>query len=322
MRVVVETAARLHLGFLDLNGDCGRLFGSLGVAVEAPRCVVEARPAGPTEAPGEPIDEVPGVLEAVGRALGDARPVAVRLRETIPRHVGLGSGTQLRLAVALAASRALGRELPVRELARVAGRGRRSGIGIAAFEHGGFVVDAGHRREESAARADGEIPPVVLRCPVPEDWRFVLITPADAGGLSGSEEESAFHTLPPMRSDTVGRICRLVLVKAAPALVTGDIGAFGEAITEIQRLVGEHFAAYQGGGVYASPTGKCAADLALERGAVGVGQSSWGPTVFALARGEDVAAGLAAELGRALGNEATVWCTRPRNGGAACRVEP
>ena len=321
MKVVVEAAARLHLGFLDLNGECGRLFGSLGVAIEHPRCVLEARPASRPEACGESAADVRQVLEALGQSMGTEPTVAVRVLESIPRHAGLGSGTQLRLAAALAASQVLGRRPPIGELARLGGRGRRSGIGVAVFEQGGFVVDAGHRSGPDEAGRD-EPPPIIIRYAVPDDWRFVVVTPMDRHGLSGAPEEHVFRTVPPMDSDQVGRICRLVLMKAAPAILTDDVRAFGEAITEVQQLVGEHFAPYQGGGVYASPIGKRAVELARERGAVGVGQSSWGPTVFALTRGPAAAGALADELRQALGDDATVWCTRAGSHGARCRVEP
>ncbi len=35
--VRVIAPARLHLGFLDLNGGLGRLFGSIGLAIDTPR---------------------------------------------------------------------------------------------------------------------------------------------------------------------------------------------------------------------------------------------------------------------------------------------
>src|SRR5262249_61947173 len=148
------------------------------------------------------------------------------------------------------------------------------GVGIAVFEQGGFASDAGHPRGgrgfgRAGSPADAELPPVIFRHPVPGDWRFVLAMPLDGAGLSGSPEERVFQALPPMRGDTVGRICRLVLMKAAPSLVTDDIRGFGESITEIQLLIGEHFAPYQGG-VYASPVGKRAVEVALKRGAAGV----------------------------------------------------
>ena len=47
MRTIVQAGARLHLGFLDLNGACGRRYGSIGVTLERPRCTVEAAPAEP-----------------------------------------------------------------------------------------------------------------------------------------------------------------------------------------------------------------------------------------------------------------------------------
>jgi beta-RFAP synthase len=231
------------------------------------------------------------------------------------------------LAVALAASRAAGRQIPVRELARRLGRGHRSGIGIAAFERGGLVIDAGHPVEEDvhavAVEAEGpEPPPVIFQHPLPDDWHFVLATPRAAPGLSGSREEQAFRDLPPMEAERVGRICRLTLMQVAPAVLTGDIRTFGAAITEIQEVVGEYFAPHQGGR-FATETGCAVTEFALARGAHGVGQSSWGPTVFALVRGEPAARVLADALRGAFGDRLAWADVSPaRNRGASCQEAP
>ena len=45
MRVRVETAARLHMGFVDLHGGLGRRFGSIGVGLTEPRLILEVVPA-------------------------------------------------------------------------------------------------------------------------------------------------------------------------------------------------------------------------------------------------------------------------------------
>jgi beta-ribofuranosylaminobenzene 5'-phosphate synthase len=333
VRVIVDAPARLHLGFLDLNGQCGRRFGSIGVALERPRYVVEARRVervearGPTDASTLGDAELLDVLERLDLGRDVASTVALRVLEAIPRHAGFGSGTQRRLAVGLALSRVLGHPLSVRELARRLGRAQRSGVGVAAFEGGGFVVDAGQPMPLGPPRGGapdhgGELPPVIFRHPLPGDWFFVLVTPEATAGLSGATEERTFLDLRPMDAATVGRICRLTLMGLMPAAVTGDIAGFGAAITEVQRLVGEHFAEYQGG-TYASPAGRTVAEFALARGAHGVGQSSWGPTVFALVRGENRARGLATEIRSLLGDDArSVSYVRSRNEGAACRVEP
>ena len=323
MRTIVQAGARLHLGFLDLNGGCGRRYGSIGVTLERPTCTVEAAP-GPGGASLAPLEPVRSILERLD--LADA-PLAVRLVETIPVHAGFGAGTQVALAVALAASRAAGRPATIRDLARQLGRGQRSGIGVAAFERGGLVIDAGHPAPEGErARADEtdgpEPPPVIFQHPLPDDWRFVLATPRAAPGLSGPSEARAFVSLPPMDAEQVGRICRLTLMQVAPATLTGDIGTFGAAITEIQAVVGEYFAPHQGGR-FATETGCLATELALARGAHGVGQSSWGPTVFALVRGEPAARALADALRGALSDRlAWVDVSPARNRGASCREVP
>jgi beta-RFAP synthase len=327
MRAIVEAGARIHLGFLDLNGACGRRFGSIGVSLERPRCTVEAETvaARATETT-EPADPVRTVLERLGPDLGGVS-VTVRLGEAIPSHAGFGSGTQHALAVALAATRAAGRPVTIRDLARRLGRGQRSGIGIAAFERGGLVIDAGHPVGE-----DGDVtlpppegpepPPVVFQHPLPDDWHFVLATPRATPGLSGLTEQRAFRDLPPMDDGRVGRICRLTLMQVAPAALTGDIRAFGRAITEIQELVGEYFAPCQGGR-FASRIGCDVTELALAQGAHGVGQSSWGPTVFALVESEARARALAAEIHAAFGaGLARLDVSRARNRGASCREIP
>jgi beta-ribofuranosylaminobenzene 5'-phosphate synthase len=321
VRVTVSAPARLHLGFIDLNGRCGRMFGSVGVAIERPRCVVEAR-AG-EGAPDEPSGEVLDTLERLGPCDDRGSTLDVQVVESIPRHVGLGSGTQRRLAVALAVS-LLG-ERPVRgaEMARVLGRGKRSGIGIATFDGGGFVVDAGHRTTRTTEALE-EVPPVVIQHPVPADWYFVIVVPTGDEGLHGKREDEAFVTLPPISDASVGRISRLTLMKVIPGVLTDDIEAFGAGVTEIQELIGQHFAPVQGG-VYATEIGARAAAFALSHGACGVGQSSWGPAVFALVRSEARAAALARAIEAAFLEEdrrPLVFHTRADNTGATWRREP
>jgi beta-ribofuranosylaminobenzene 5'-phosphate synthase len=315
VRVIVEAPARLHLGFIDPDGGSGRRFGSIGLAVERPRCRVEGW-VGPATAVGIGTEEADRLVARVRHRLGISASVQIRVRETIPRHAGLGSGTQIELAVATALTRLLDLGLTARELARRLERGRRSGIGVAIFERGGFVVDGGQPVVADPASGVAVPPPVILRHPVPLDWRFVLATPAGELGLHGLDEEAAFRALPAMGDARVGRLCRLVLMQVVPGLVAGDIRGFGEGLTLIQAEMGEYFADRQGGR-YASPLGQAVAEFAQKHGAHGVGQSSWGPTVFALVEDEDAARALAAAITAFVGADAArVTWTRARNEGA------
>jgi Predicted archaeal sugar kinases len=68
---------------------------------------------------------------------------------------------------------------------------------------------------------------------------------------------------------------------ALPALAEGDIARFGSAITEMQRIMGDYFAPAQGAR-FLSPRVTEALAWLEANDASGVGQSSWGPTGFAL----------------------------------------
>jgi beta-ribofuranosylaminobenzene 5'-phosphate synthase len=290
--VRVEAPARLHMGMLDPSGEGARRFGGLGVAVCRPAVVVAASESDELTVEGPDRERALAVAERCRDALGDIPGARVRVLETIPAHVGLGSGTKLALAVTSALSTLAGRSLDPPALARAAGRGARSAVGLWTFALGGFVVEGGRRRGVD------EPAPLLTRHVMPEDWRCVLAIPAAAPGLSGGPEEAAFADLhsDPGRS---AEIAQLVLTALLPALVERDLSEFGAALTRVQRLVGDAFAPVQGGTFH--PQAAPLVDALLRLGAAGAGQSSWGPAVYGLVgseeQGQVVARGLEAELG-------------------------
>lgn len=314
MRVRVEAAARLHMGFIDLHGGLGRTFGSIGVALEKPRLTLEAAPADQLKVEGPESERVLDFAEHFYAHYLSGSPARsgahVKVIEEIPPHVGLGSGTQLALAVGTALARLHGIDAAVFELARVMERGRRSSIGIGAFQLGGFLVDGGHSGE-----TETPAPIIIQRCP-PPDWRFVVVVPKIKPGLSGEEEDQAFIEMPQPSASHAGQIARLLVMKMLPALAEGDIVPFGEALTEIQRLVGDSFAPVQGGR-YANSISARLIDHLLEHGALAAGQSSWGPTVYGLVEGEAAASALEERVRRFPGERAmTVFHSRVACDGA------
>jgi beta-RFAP synthase len=282
--VAVTVAARLHLGFLDLNGDLGRRFGSIGLAIDGLQTHLALRQAETTSVMGPDADRASGHLDALALRLGIHANHALTIGEAIPAHAGLGSGTQLALAVA-AALRSLHRlPLGVREDAAFLSRGARSGVGIGLFETGGFVVDAG-------AGPSTSVPPVVSHMTFPTGWRIILVLEPRRRGLHGSDERQAFRTLQPMAPQDADRLCRRVLMQVLPALAERDLPQFGKAIREIQAVLGDYFAPQQGGRFTSREVGEVLRRLD-RAGAHGIGQSSWGPTGFAFAPNEAEAAQL------------------------------
>ncbi len=214
-------------------------------------------------------------------------PPACRIHvESPPEHHGLGVGTQLSLAVAAGLRSFLGLpELTAEALAASVGRGRRSAVGTHGFLHGGLIVDGGKEAGQSLGTL-GE------RVAVPADWRFVLITSRDRPGLSGDTESDVFGRLPPVPGEVTQELWRLTEDEMLPAVKRADCAAFGEAVYYFGRFAGECFAAAQGGPFAGEEIGRLV-DALRDHGVDGVGQSSWGPTVFAIVPNEATARALA-----------------------------
>ena len=287
-RATVATHARLHLGFLDLDGGLGRTFGSIGMALDQPamRIVLAQAADGGNRAAGPDAARALRVLDTLAGAHGISGAHDLAIEGGIPAHVGLGSGTQLALAVAAAFRRLHGIASDTRADALLLRRGARSGIGAALFDLGGVVVDGGQG-------AVAGVPPVLARHGFPPDWCIVLLLDRALEGIHGEAERAAFANLPPFSAAASAEICRLVLVKALPGLVERDIAAFGSAIARIQAILGDHFAPAQGGR-FTSPRVTRALDALMQAGVAGGGQSSWGPAGFAFVAGEARAREIAA----------------------------
>jgi len=318
MRVVVRAPARLHFGFIDLDGSLGRRFGSIGLAIDEPKVIVEATPAHRLSVTGDESGRAQALARRFLRHYRLRERVHIAIRQMIPAHVGLGSGTQLALSLATALARFFSIGAGVRELAYVMGRGKRSGIGVAAFDRGGFIVDGGQRvGTPDRARNPDSPPHVIIRHPFPEDWTFVVAIPNVGRGLAGDAEGRAFRRLSARHAGGTGRLSRTVLMQMLPALLERDSTAFGQSLTSVQRIVGGWFRPIQGG-TFASELGAKLARAMTRAGALGMGQSSWGPTVYALATDEELATKLEQAARRAMSGsgDGTVFRARANNRGA------
>jgi len=290
--VTVTASARLHLGFLDLNGGLGRSFGSFGLAISDLHTRAVISKAAVARVTGPDSERARRYLERLQVVLSLDGAHHVHIAEAIPGHSGLGSGTQLALAIAAGIRTLHNMPLDIRGDAFRLGRGRRSGVGIGLFDLGGVVVDAGCGDRTRVA-------PIVSRIPFPDEWRILLVLDRKRIGVHGEAESATFARLPAFAATDAAHICRLVLMQALPALAEADLVSFATAIKQMQRVLGAYFAPLQGGHPFASPDVAAALELledegALlelleDEGALGIGQSSWGPTGFAFVRSPDEA---------------------------------
>jgi beta-RFAP synthase len=315
--VRVHAPARLHLGFLDPGASLGRRFGSLGLVVEGFDTVVTLARAACDEWRGagrREIDVLPraqAVVDALREATGALDALSVRIDRVPPAHAGFGTGTQLALAVGRAFATLHGLVIETPAIARITGRGLRSGVGIAGFDAGGLLIDAG-------PGADGGPAPVVARTALPAAWRVLLLLDPRLEGLHGDAERAALARLEPLPRERAAALCHDTLMQVLPGAIQGDFTSFAAGINRMQRTLGDHFAPAQQGRAYTSDAvGRVLEALADARPAA-IGQSSWGPTGFAVLPSTD---GLEDWLDRARGDglldDALEWhVVHPRPSGA------
>lgn len=162
---------------------------------------------------------------------------------------------------------------------------------------------------------------MVARLAFPETWSILVVQAPGLHGLHGADETRAFARLPPFVERVTERLCRIVLLDLIPAVVERDLPAMGAALMEIQAHVGAVFAPAQGG-TYASPTGRAIVEALARAGFVGIGQSSWGPTLYAFTdqSPEDIVEPVEQLSRRFAIDPARILVTRADNQGATVRV--
>jgi len=288
--VTVDAPGRLHFGLLDLRGGMGRRFGGVGAPAPGVSVCVAVSPAGDVVAEGSESERAADFARrflAYHDIRGGARIVVER---SIPAHAGLGSGTQLGLSIAKGLAELYRVAATPVELARAVGRAKRSAVGTWTFAGAGFVVEGGRR-----IGVHDDVGPLLARQPFPSSWRCVLAVPDAPPGVSGAMEAQAFAELPLPDERDVERVSHLVLLGLLPSVIEGDIETFGAALSEVQEINGRWFSHAQGGMFAPGPSAEIIR-LMRDGGAPGVGQSSWGPSVYAIVDGDDAAESLSARI--------------------------
>jgi beta-ribofuranosylaminobenzene 5'-phosphate synthase len=326
-RVIIRTPSRVHVTLIDMHGGSGRVDGGIGITLDEPGILLEAELSPNLSVSGGDAslqERIGRIATEVLKKLGAGGSVAITVRNYYPAHIGLGSGSQLALAVARAISELHGRHLPVKELARLVGRGGTSGIGTAAFEYGGFIIDGGHRfgageektdfRPSSASRGVSP-PPVIARHDFPSDWRILIAIPDVPPGASGNIETDIFRKHCPVPLAEVRELSHEILMRMLPGISERDLDLFGSSVNAVQKL---GFKKVELSLQPPQVTGLL--PVLREAGAACAGLSSFGPAIYAVG---DTGMSTIEQAARSFMNEScggTTLITTARNSGAFVRV--
>ncbi len=310
----IKTPSRIHITLIDLNGSIGRIDGGVGLALEEPNVEIKARESDAIEIGGRGynLDRFRLVAEKMSQRFGGG--IRIEVVSDYKPHVGLGSGTQISLAVGRAFSELHALHLSTREIAELTGRGGTSGIGVAAFDYGGFIVDGGHSRREKkdflpSSASKAKPAPLIARHDFP-DWKVVIAVP-ELTGFYGRREVDLFQEVCPIPLEEVRELSHLILMKLLPGIVESDFDAVAASIRRIQQIGFKRAEVDQYGDLIRNclNLAECA------------GMSSTGPTVYAFADTDarTVARDFSSYFAER-GFECEVVVTRARNRGAEVDV--
>jgi beta-ribofuranosylaminobenzene 5'-phosphate synthase len=278
----VVTPSRLHITLIDLNGALGRIDGGVGLTLDFPSVKIKAKKATQLSISGatEFAEKIRSAAVAV-LAPHNIDGVAIEVIQEYPAHVGLGSGTQVALAVGTAISELYGLRLTPTSIAKLTGRGGTSGIGVAAYEWGGFIIDGGHKGKTeflpSSASGKYAPPPIIVRHDFP-DWTIVLAIP-NLQGASDKREIDIFQKQCPLPLAEIQELCHVILMEMLPAVVEEDIESFGRSINRVQTI------GFKRRELELQPFCARLVQFMRENGAIGAGMSSFGPVVYGITDG-------------------------------------
>ena len=286
-RIDISTGARLHFGLICSEPAMRWRFGGIGVMLRQPAWRLSFTPIVADTDTIEAADDIgQRVCEFLKRIrshhhIGSLR---IEVHHAVPFHSGLGSGTQLGLAVSAAIELITHRRVqedPFR-LAQLADRAERSAIGTVGFTQGGFLVDKGESQVDPVDRQ-------VDRMRFPDAWRFVLVHPENSQGLSGEQERTFFGRQIHMPHVLIENLEQQVLRQIVPAVREHHFESFAKSLETYGQAIGTFYSAEQGG-VFAHPAmTKLVANL-RSSGVFGMAQSSWGPLISIPAASEQHAA--------------------------------
>jgi len=295
VELIIKTPSRLHLTLIDLNGSLGRIDGGVGLTLKEPRLVLEMNPGTSgiqiefknsqkltSNLTEDYEDKIRTSAHRMMEHLNMDDEFSFKVHETYPSHSGLGSGTQLSLAVGKLLSDFDGQKMAAPEIANIVGRGGTSGIGVASFDKGGFIIDGGHHHGEKpeflpSSASNASPPPILARYNFPEEWKVVLVIPYIDKSVSGEKEVNIFQKYCPIDIQEVQRLSHLLLMKMMPAVLEKDLDAFGNSVNSIQEVGFKKIENQLQKPIIAEII-----QVLRDAGAPGVGMSSFGPTIYAV----------------------------------------
>ncbi|MEM8917223.1 MAG: beta-ribofuranosylaminobenzene 5'-phosphate synthase family protein [Pseudomonadota bacterium] len=243
----VELKGRLHLGLISMHHGAPRKNGGIGFGVKGFDCSLEARENNSLSIvderhqamPSSEVIDLRNLLQKVAKKFGWKKNAKIRIRGQLPPHVGLGSGTAIRLGSIEALSLINEHRVSSREIISVSGRGGTSGIGINTYFEGGLHLDIGVISDQSGYMPSFQSAPTKLPTTLPRlempNWPMIVCLPKRIPPKSHEEEAEFFLKTTPIKDSESFEATYVSLFQIYGGVIDHDYESFCKGIDAIQR---------------------------------------------------------------------------------------
>lgn len=316
--VRIKCYCRINLGLIDLSEKPHRIDGSHGMYTNLVmgQVTIQSSSMNRVVINSSYPERYHEVIERCKRIVGSKfNKFSVLVENFIGRHNGLGSGTQLSMAIVEAFNKEFNLELSLDDKAYLAGSGGTSSVGVFCFDRGGYIFDAGRLYpKEKSSRGPSEnyrfhkLSTLLTRLELPK-WYVCILIPKTSTIVFDELETSLFEKHLPIPDDEVNMLCKLILMGIMPAIVAHDFSSFCFSIEQSMKI------GFRSREIltYGSTIKEQMQEL-KQAGFQGVGMSSFGPTIFGFSANKTTEKVAVDKLKKRTSSE--IYLTTLRNKGA------
>jgi beta-ribofuranosylaminobenzene 5'-phosphate synthase len=220
--------------------------GGIGFSIEDPTAIVGVQSSGQLTIRDERLKPL-GQLE-LNELVRDVEiilieneldPAAITIAGSVQTHMGMGSGTAMRLAILEALFTLNGFSCSKSELVEQSRRGGTSGVGVASYFTGGMILDLGRPGDGlpsfPSSQSDRRLAPAttlpMLEMP---NWPLCVCVPTNVRAKTQQEEVDFFARVLPLNIEDSYRSCYEAVFGIYASVKDRDYEAFCRAIISMQ----------------------------------------------------------------------------------------
>ena len=283
----------MHLSLVSMHENALRRNGGIGFSISEPKAILEIyeseyfsfsdhRTFSFAE---HEINNLRLVVDEATKTYGLTKSISVSLQGDFGTHIGLGSGTAIRLACLEALFKLNEIEIDVVELVKISKRGGTSGVGINTYFEGGLILDLGRSSglneitPSSLGRRHSL--PISIKKLVMPNWEMGICIPTNIQPKTQEEELRFFHDNTPISNQSSYEASYYALFGIYASVLEQDFANFCKSINILQKSEWKSLERKQYGG-YIEQVER----LLYKRGARCAGMSSLGPIIYFFHQGE------------------------------------